>query len=97
MPNWFEALIYPGINLVFLVFPGSVLYLIYILGGTAAALVIQFLIGAGISIGIFMLVHSKRLGVTRGKALSAFILTSLCGSAAYLLLAVGFGFLVSAI
>lgn len=94
---WYEALIYPGINLIFLVFPGSVLYLVYLLGGTAPALVIQFIIGAGISLLTFWLVHSKRLGVSRSRAFAAFILTSLSGSTAYLLLAVAFGFLVNAI
>ena len=96
-PGWYEALAYPGVNLLFLVFPGSLLYLIYLLGGTAAALIIKFIISAGVSTGLFMLLHSKRLGVTRGKAFSAFVLTSLSGSAAYLLLAVGFAFIVNAI
>ncbi len=97
IPAWYEGLIYPGINLVFIVFPGSVLYLVFLLGAPAPALAIQFLLGAGISIGIFMLIHSKRLGASRGKALRAFLLTSLCGSAAYLVLAVGFGYLVNAL
>lgn len=95
--GWWESLIYPGINFVFAVFPGALFWLFFVSGWVAPALIIQFLVGVGISIGFFMLIHSKRLGVARGKALSAFVLTSLSGSAAYLILAVGFGFLVHAI
>jgi hypothetical protein len=96
-PGWWESLIYPGINFVFAIFPGAIFWLIFVMGLAAPALIIQFLVGVGVSIGFFMLIHSKRMGVSRGRALSAFVLTSLCGSAAYLILAVGFGFLVNAI
>lgn len=96
-PDWYEALTYPAINLVFIIFPGSVLYLFFLLGLTAPALAIQFLIGGGISIGLFALIHSRKLGVSRGKAIRAFIFTSLSGSAAYLVLAVAFAWIVNAI
>jgi len=95
--NWPYALIYPAVNLVFIIFPGSLLYLVFLLGGDTPALAIQFLLGAGISIGLFTLIHSKKLEVSRGKAIRAFILTSLCSSAAYLVLAVAFAFLVNAL
>jgi hypothetical protein len=95
--SWYEALIYPGINLVFLIIPGAIIYLVFLLGLTIPALMIQFLVSVGISTGVFMLIHRKRLGVSPGKAFGAFVLTSLCGSAAYLILAVGFAFLVGAI
>ena len=95
--RWYYGLIYPAINIVFIVFPGSILYLIFLLGITIPALVIQFLIGGAITIGFFTLIHGRRLGVTLGKAIRAFIFTSLVSSAAYLILAVVFAKIVSAI
>ncbi len=94
---WYEALIYPGVNIVFMIIPGALLLLFFLMGLTTPALAVQFVLSVGISIGFFMLVHSKRMGVARGKAFTAFILTSLCSSAAYMALAVGFAFLVGII
>jgi hypothetical protein len=95
--RWPYALIYPAINIVFIIFPGSILYLLFLMGMTIPALTIQFLIGGGVTIGFFTLIHGKRLGVSRGKAIRAFIFTSLAGSAAYLVLAVVFAKIVNAI
>jgi len=97
VPGWWESLLYPAINFAFMIIPGAILWLVFTIGGVGPALVIQFIIGAGVSIGFFALIHGKKFGVSRGKAISAFVLTSLGGSAAYLLLAVGFAFLVNAI
>ena len=90
LPHWYEALIYPAINFVFIIFPGSIFYLFFLLGLPIPALAVQFLVGGGISIGFFALFHGRRLGVSRGKAIRAFVLTSLSSSAAYLVLAVVF-------
>ncbi len=95
MPGWYEALIYPAINFVLIIFPGSILYGIYLLGWAIPALAVQFLAGAGVSIGAFVLLHAKKLGDNRSRAIGAFLLTSLCGSAVYLLLATGFAYLVN--
>jgi hypothetical protein len=95
--KWYEALLYPAINLVFIIVPGAVLYLLFLLGLTVPALAAQFLVSAGVCTGFFMLVHRDRLGVPRGKAFLAFILTSLVSSAVYLALAAGFAYLVGAI
>jgi hypothetical protein len=54
-------------------------------------------VSAGVSIGLFMLAHSNEFGVGRGKALGAFMLTSLCSSAAYLVLAAGFAWVAGVI
>ncbi len=94
---WYEALLYPAVNLVFMIVPGAIILLVFLFGITGPALAAQFLISAGVSIGYFILMHSKRLGVGRSKALMAFVLTSLCSSAAYLALAAGFAFLAGAI
>jgi hypothetical protein len=95
--KWYEALLYPALNIVFIIVPGAILYLTFLIGLEIPALAAQFLVSAGVSIGFFMLVHRKRLGVSPGKAFAAFILTSLSSSAVYMLLAVGFAFLVGAI
>jgi hypothetical protein len=95
--RWYYALIYPAVNFIFIIFPGSILYLFFLLGLTFPALVVQFLIGAGISIGLFSLIHGGHLGVSRSKAIRAFIFTSLSGSAAYLVLAVVFAKIINAI
>jgi len=95
--KWFEALLYPAMNIVFIIVPGAIIYLMFLMGMGMLALAAQFLLSAGVSIGFFLLVHRDKLGVGRGKAFTAFILTSLSSSAAYLILAVGFAFLVGAI
>jgi hypothetical protein len=97
LPGWWQALIYPAVNLILIIFPGSVLYLFFLLGLTWPALIVQFLAGGGISIGLFALIHGGHLGVSTGRAIRAFVLTSLCGSAAYLVLALAFAKFVSAI
>jgi hypothetical protein len=95
--KWYEALLYPAVNIVFIIVPGAIIYLMFLIGLGIPALMAQFLVSAGVSIGFFLLVHRKRLGVRPGKAFGAFILTSLSSSAVYMLLAVGFAFLVGAV
>jgi hypothetical protein len=95
--KWYHALLYPAVNIVFIIVPGAIIYLAFLMGMGMPALLAQFLLSAAVSIGFFMLVHRNRLGVGRGKAFTAFILTSLSSSAVYMLLALGFAFLVGAI
>jgi hypothetical protein len=95
--HWYHALVYPGINIVLLVFPGSVFYFFFLLGMPLPALLGAFMVLGGGIIGLFWGIHSRHLGVSQGKALLAFILTSLCGSAAYLVLAVVFAEIIRVI
>jgi hypothetical protein len=88
--QWHFAVIYPALNAVLMIFPGSILYLVYLLGGTLPSLAILFVILAGASIGFFELIHGGRMGVSRGKATRAFVLVSLVSSASYLILSFGF-------
>ncbi len=95
--HWYTALIYPAINLAFIIFPGVILWLINLTGATVPALIAQFVIGGTVSIGFFYLIHGRRLGVSESKAIRAFVFTSLSSSAAYLGLAAIFAFIVKAI
>jgi hypothetical protein len=95
--RWPYALIYVAINFIFIIFPGSIFYLFFLVGMTLPALLGAFLIGGGVSIGLFSVIHGRHLGVSEGKAIRAFIFTSLSGSAAYLVLAVAFAWVVNAI
>ncbi len=95
--HWYSALIYPAINLAFIIFPGVILWLANFMGLIVPALLAQFIIGGVVSIGFFYLIHGKRLGVSPGKAIGAFILASLSSSAAYLGLAALFAFIVNVI
>jgi hypothetical protein len=90
--RWYYSLIYPGLNAVLMVFPGSVLYLFFLLGLTIPSLAILFVVLGGASIGVFVLVHTdaRYLSVSREKAIGAFVLVSLASSGAYLLLAFAF-------
>jgi hypothetical protein len=90
--RWYYSLIYPGLNAVLMVFPGSVLYLFFLLGLTIPSLAILFVVLGGASIGVFVLVHTdaRYLSVSREKAIGAFVLVSLASSGAYLLLAFTF-------
>jgi hypothetical protein len=95
--RWYHALVYPGINIVLMVFPGSVFYFFFLLGMPLPALLGAFLVLGGGIIGLFWGIHSGHLGVSQGKGLLAFILTSLCGSGAYLVLAVVFAKIIRVI
>jgi hypothetical protein len=96
MLAWYYALIYPGINFIFIIFPGMLFYLFFLFDSTLLSFILLFLVLGGAIIGIFSLIHGDRLGVSRGRAIGAFILTSLCSNAFYLLLAVGFAWFVNA-
>jgi hypothetical protein len=95
--HWYHALAYPGINIVLMVFPGSAFYLFFLLGMPLPSLLGAFLVLGGAVIGLFWALHSGHLGVNRGRAIGAFVLTSLCGSAAYLVLAVIFARIINVI
>jgi hypothetical protein len=95
--RWYFALIYPALNIMLIVFPGSILFLLFILGLSIPSLLVLFVIQGGAVIGLYALVHSGHLGVSRSKAILAFIWTSLIGSGAYLILAVLFAFLIDCI
>lgn len=96
MLAWYYALIYPGFNLIFIIFPGMVFYLFFLMNATLISFILLFLVLGGAIIVIFSLIHGGRLGVSRCRAIGAFVLTSLCSNAVYLLLAVGFAWFVSA-
>jgi len=95
--NWYEALIYPGINLFFMFIPGAVFYLFFLFGMYLPSLGGVFLIPGLAVIGFFTSIHGKKLGVRRSRAVGAFVLTSLCGSAAYLVLALAFAKIINVI
>jgi hypothetical protein len=95
--RWYWGLIYPGINAALIVFPGSLLYVLFLFGLTIPSLITLFLILGGASIGFFALIHGGHLGVSRGRAIRAFILNSLVSSAGYLVLAVVFAKLINII
>ncbi|HEX7474720.1 MAG TPA: hypothetical protein VF318_02050, partial [Dehalococcoidales bacterium] len=88
--QWYFALIYPAINAVLMLFPGSLLYLFFLLGLTLPSLIVLFFIMAGASIGFFEIIHGKYLGVSRGVATRAFVFVSLVSSGAYLILSFAF-------
>jgi hypothetical protein len=95
--GWVGGLTYSGINFLFMIIPGGILYLMFLLGLRVPSLAIVFLFMGGAIIGLFTVIHGSRLGVSRGRAVAAFVLTSLCGSGAYLVLALAFAWLVNAI
>jgi hypothetical protein len=95
--GWVGGLRYASINFLLMIFPGAFLYFGYLLGMKIASLTIVFLIMGGAIIGLFAAMHGDKLGVSRGKAVAAFVLTSLCGSAAYLALALAFAKIVNAV
>jgi hypothetical protein len=88
--QWYFALIYPAINAVLIIFPGSILYVLFLIGLTLPSLAVLFLILAGASIGFFELIHGGRLGVSRAVATRAFVFVSLVSSGAYLILSFAF-------
>jgi hypothetical protein len=92
--QWHYAIIYPAINAGIMFFPGSLLYLFFLLGLTFPSLAILFVILAGSSIGFFELIHGGHLGVSRGAATRAFVLVSLASSGAYLILSFAFAKLI---
>ena len=95
--GWVGGLTYTGINLLLMIVPGGFLYLLFLLGLRIPSLTIVFLFMGGVIIGLFTVIHGGKLGVSRGRAVAAFVLTSLCGSGGYLVLALAFAWLVNAI
>ena len=85
--KWYHGLIYPGINAALLIIPGAFLYMAFSMGVAAVALVLLFVALGGINILVFRLLHADRFDVSIGRALGAFLLTSLASNGAYLLLA----------
>jgi hypothetical protein len=92
--QWYFAAIYPGINSILIFFPGSLLYLFFLLGLTLPSLAILFVFLSGVSIGVFELIHGGHLGVSRGVATRAFVLVSIVSSGVYLLLSFAFALLI---
>jgi len=80
-----------------MIFPGGILYLLFLLGLTIPSLAILLFILGGTSIGFFSLIHGGRLGVSRGKAILSFIELSLISSTGYLVLALIFAILINVI
>ncbi len=95
--EWYFALIYPLINLLLIIFPGSLLLLLFLLGLTAPSLIALFVVLSGVSLGVFQLVHGGDQGVSRGRATRAFILVCLVSSGSYLLLSFGLAKLVGTV
>ncbi len=93
--GWYYSLLYPCINILFMIFPGGILYGLFLLGVTVPSLIVLFVIMGAAIIGFFILFHGGHLGVSRGKAIMSFVYTSLVSSAAYLILAVIFAFIVN--
>jgi hypothetical protein len=95
--HWYQALAYPGINIVLMMFPGGIFYFFFRMGMPLPSLLGAFLVLGGAVIGLFCAWHSKNMGVSEGRAIGAFILTCLCGSAAYLVLAMVFAKIINVI
>ena len=95
--RWYQSLIYPGINAALIVFPGTILFFVLTLGLVIPTLIMLFLLFGGAALFAFWLIHSRRLGVSVGRALGAFVIVSLAANAAYLLLALPFAKLVGII
>ncbi len=88
--RWYNGLIYPGINAVMIVFPGTILMLFLTLGLVIPSLAAIFVIFGGVSLLIFWLVQAGRMGVSKVRALGVFLLTGLASNAAYMVLALAF-------
>ena len=91
--RWYNGLIYSGVNTVMLVIPGTILLLMLTLGLVIPSLAAVFILFGGMAILIFWLAHAGRIGISRKRALGAFVLTGLVSSAAYLGLAMGFAWM----
>jgi hypothetical protein len=77
-----------------MIIPGGIFWLVYVLGAPYPALALLFIVMAGVSIGLFEIVHGKRLGVSRGVATRSFVYVSLVSSGAYLILALILSFVL---
>ena len=88
--RWYNGLLYPGINAVMIVFPGIILMLTLTLGLVIPSLAAIFVGFGGMSVLVFWLVHAGRMGISKSRALGAFLLTSLASNAVYLALAMVF-------
>jgi hypothetical protein len=88
--RWYNGLFYPGINAIMFVFPGTILMLTLTLGLVLPSLAAIFIIFGGMSMLIFWLVQAGRMGVSKNRALLAFVLTGLASGAAYMALALAF-------
>jgi hypothetical protein len=95
-PNlqWYMALIYPVVSFVMMFIPGGIFWIVYILGAPYPALALLFIVQAGVSIGLFELIHGGKLGVSRGIATRSFVYVSLVSSGAYLVLATALSFIL---
>jgi hypothetical protein len=92
--KWYDSVFYPIFNAILIIFPGSLLYLFFLIGLTFPSLGILFVILAGVSIGMFELIHGGKMGVSRAIATRAFVFVSLCSSGAYLVVSFAFAKLI---
>jgi hypothetical protein len=94
---WYQPLIYLGVNLALLVFPGLIVLLMMSFGSFVAALIMSAIIFGGVGIIIFVFAHMNRMGVSHGLAIRSFIIVTLASNLAYFLFALGYAKLVGAI
>jgi hypothetical protein len=92
--RWYFSLVYPLLNILIMVFPCGILFIMFNFGLRIPALLGVFVIMGGASLGFFMHFHGRLPGVSEGRAIRAFIFTSLISSTAYLVLAVVFALII---
>lgn len=88
--QWYFGLIYPFINAILLVIPGSILFFFFTLGLAIPVIIFTLLFFGGVSILAFYLIHARHMVGDEGKALRSFIFTGLASNGVYLLLAFAF-------
>jgi hypothetical protein len=94
---WYQPLIYLGFNMVFIVFPGFLFFLMMVLGQPVLGLLLSVIVFGSAGVIIFILRHLNKLGVSGIVAIRAFILVTLASNTAYLLFALGYAKLAGAI
>jgi hypothetical protein len=95
--RWYHSLAYPVVNVISLIFSVVAFVFLYFAGIRIPILVVLFVIPSAAILGSFMLFHGQLLRINKGKALRAFIFTSLVSSAAYLALAMIFAKIISVV
>jgi hypothetical protein len=109
---WRDALLYPGMNAAILLACGIIAVIFFLLtlllgaigaivgvvvaGLLALVVVLPTVLGVP-STWLFLDRHISRLGVSRGRALKAYIIVIFVTNAAYLAFAVGYAALIGAI
>ncbi len=88
--QWYWAFIYPAINAFWLIFPGLILFLLFIFGATLFSIFATFILFGGIGILTFWLIHGRHFTVGAGKSIRAFLAVSAAGNIAYFAAALAF-------